>query len=735
MKKIAMVFFLLVFFPCQVAASNVSESNRLFDWAERSYSQYFSPAGQRTFQVENFLARYYGDTDTYIATLGEDVFLYGDVFDGLAFVGQISDFIGPPPLQFSIASLQPYVPIITTAGSLGYAIYQNDGEISTGLIMRTLNPTAAILKSEEYEIELLKTMEGTLLDIENHLVDIDNKMDTVLLELSIDTNDILGNINDPREYIGNIYNFEQELYEIGKTSGECNTDDGCYITPHQANQNDLDMLAAKILDYGPDGVHNQVNQIHLAITGSQSGNKPVLKNFTETLIKKTAVSSNVKKYENAYQALENYSMKLISGEIRGVNLLVDADLYQGNKNAAQAANDLLHQNIQDIMSLSDISAGAPAQYGFIYNTVCLMLGFADPYYDAPGHDANFLPDEAEEIFKRAEFLKRRLEGDNTPIIVVYSITEAGEEVSELKLTGMGDIGCTCRPTRVTSHLIEGRGYDNWDGDKLKYNNQYRLNVHEFDLDTTAGPGVGDYYIHGDGVNSTAVRVQAYNPDMTVNPEGDIFFGFGLLTKRDSSRFDHLKWHECYEDIDYQYRCHDSLFDAINYGDYDDYMTNPLRHHLGVYMATSCDKVNHGDCINMSSEDPRDDISLCTSFTYQGDDTHNVKVSVKLYRNMEMDADIYHKTDGDVKGLIHLYIRDEDAEKNCELYENEHQHIQGWDYQYEDTSTFSGSLELVPGHTYHMRLHMRASVHQGLMNTAGYFHLKIKAMEPVRFIFK
>ncbi|NIA19004.1 MAG: hypothetical protein GWP07_00990 [Xanthomonadaceae bacterium] len=734
MKKMVMVFFLLVFLPCQVVASNVSESNRLFDWAERSYSQYFSPAGQQTFQVENFLARYYPDTETYIATLGEDVFLYGDVFDGLAFVGQISDFIGPPPLQFSISSLQPYVPLITTAGSLGYAIYQNGGEISTGLIMQTLNPTGAILKSEEYEIELLKTMEGTLLDIENHLVDIDNKMDTMLLELSIDTNDILGNINDPHEYIGNIYNFEQELYEIGKAGGPCNADDGCYITPHQANQADLDQLASKILDYGPDGVHNQVNQIHLAITGSQSGNKPVLENFTETLIKKTAVSSNVQKYEHAYEALENYSMKLISGEIRGVNLLVDADLYQGNKNAAQAANDLLHQNIHDVMSLSDISAGAPAQYGFIYNTVCLMLGFADPYYDAPGHDGTFLPDEAEKIFKRAEFLKRRLEGDNTPIIVVYSITEAGEEVSELKLTGTGDIRCTCSPTRVTSHLIEGRGYDNWDGDKLKYNNQYQLNVYEFELDTAAGPGVGDYYVHGDGVNSIAVKVQAYNSDMTVNPEGDIFFGFGLLTKRDSGRFDHLKWHACYEDISYQFRDRDTLLEIISNGDYDNYMANdPLR--KGVYMETSCNKRDHGDCINMNAEDPCDDISLCTSFTYQGDDVRNVKVRVKLYRRIDMDADIYHKTDGEVNGLIHLYIRDEDAEKNCDLYENKHQTIQGWEYQYEDTSTFSNKLELVPGHTYHMRLHMRANVHQGLLNTAGSFYLYIQAVEPVRFIFE
>ena len=45
MKKKLIVFVLLILLPCQVLASNVTESNRLFDWAERNYSTYFSPAG------------------------------------------------------------------------------------------------------------------------------------------------------------------------------------------------------------------------------------------------------------------------------------------------------------------------------------------------------------------------------------------------------------------------------------------------------------------------------------------------------------------------------------------------------------------------------------------------------------------------------------------------------------------------------------------------------------------
>ena len=67
----------------------LSVSNELFDLAEIIYPQYFSPYGKETFQIDNYLARYYENTDTYIGTLGEDVFVYGNIFDGLKKVGQI----------------------------------------------------------------------------------------------------------------------------------------------------------------------------------------------------------------------------------------------------------------------------------------------------------------------------------------------------------------------------------------------------------------------------------------------------------------------------------------------------------------------------------------------------------------------------------------------------------------------------------------------------------------------
>ena len=70
MKKKLLLLFVLILLPCQVLAGQVVDANRLFDWAERSYPQYFGPAGQESFWYENFLLRYYPDTETYIGTLG-----------------------------------------------------------------------------------------------------------------------------------------------------------------------------------------------------------------------------------------------------------------------------------------------------------------------------------------------------------------------------------------------------------------------------------------------------------------------------------------------------------------------------------------------------------------------------------------------------------------------------------------------------------------------------------------
>lgn len=92
MKFTTLLFLALI--PALSAAENLLiNSNKLFDTAEDSYSQFFSPAGEKTFTLDEYLVRYYPSTEIYIGTKDEKVYVYGNVFGGLLKAGEITDFI------------------------------------------------------------------------------------------------------------------------------------------------------------------------------------------------------------------------------------------------------------------------------------------------------------------------------------------------------------------------------------------------------------------------------------------------------------------------------------------------------------------------------------------------------------------------------------------------------------------------------------------------------------------
>ncbi|HBV20373.1 MAG TPA: hypothetical protein DEF07_01465 [Nitrosomonas sp.] len=92
MKFTTLLFLALI--PSIAAAENfLINSNKLFNFAEESYPEFFNPAGVATTTLDAFLVRYYHNTDTYIGTRSEEVYVYGDNFNGLLRVGVIADYI------------------------------------------------------------------------------------------------------------------------------------------------------------------------------------------------------------------------------------------------------------------------------------------------------------------------------------------------------------------------------------------------------------------------------------------------------------------------------------------------------------------------------------------------------------------------------------------------------------------------------------------------------------------
>ena len=92
MKFITLLFLIVI--PAISSAENLLvNSNKLFNFAEVSYPAFFHPAGAVTVTLDDYLVRYYPDTDVYIGTRGEEVYVYGKIFNGLSSVGIIGDYI------------------------------------------------------------------------------------------------------------------------------------------------------------------------------------------------------------------------------------------------------------------------------------------------------------------------------------------------------------------------------------------------------------------------------------------------------------------------------------------------------------------------------------------------------------------------------------------------------------------------------------------------------------------
>lgn len=94
--KLILLFWILI--PSISFADNLMiNSNKLFDFAEKTYPEFFDPAGTPTIALDRYLVRYYPDTNIYLGTNDNEVYVYGDVFNGLLKVGVISDFVALEP--------------------------------------------------------------------------------------------------------------------------------------------------------------------------------------------------------------------------------------------------------------------------------------------------------------------------------------------------------------------------------------------------------------------------------------------------------------------------------------------------------------------------------------------------------------------------------------------------------------------------------------------------------------
>jgi len=92
-----MLVLLFTILSLQTYADNLGDSNQFFNWAERHYPIYFSPAQQPTKSIDKYLYRYYSAQNIYLATSGNNVYYFApDLSAELVALGQMTDYVTIP---------------------------------------------------------------------------------------------------------------------------------------------------------------------------------------------------------------------------------------------------------------------------------------------------------------------------------------------------------------------------------------------------------------------------------------------------------------------------------------------------------------------------------------------------------------------------------------------------------------------------------------------------------------
>jgi len=157
---------LLALIPAISFAENLLiNSNKLFDFAEESYPHFFSPAGIKTVGSDNYLVRYYPGTGNYIGTKGEEIYVYGDVFNGLLRAGEISDFVALEPDSDELLAE------LFTDGQSNVQVY------GTGIVISILSNDLDGSRHQRFIIELKSNQ--TLLV--SHNIDLSARIDNLLV--------------------------------------------------------------------------------------------------------------------------------------------------------------------------------------------------------------------------------------------------------------------------------------------------------------------------------------------------------------------------------------------------------------------------------------------------------------------------------------------------------------------------------------------------------------------------
>ena len=415
--------------------------------------------------------------------------------------------------DFSI-SIGEIVKALAT-GALGMV-----GHTTMGLILNLLG-----WGSEDYTDDF-NSMNRKLDEIEQTLTVIESQLKGLFKALKITEDEILANTNNPTAALNEIYTYNQALME--KTEGK---------KPGDGNKKEIRKFAKEIA--GDLRIENDVNAIYHAILPQASPVVPVLNNYTDLCnlrLSPDDVKNNIKNKNlyTAYLGLEKYTTQLISQQLQGVNLVVEADnVLTPPTLADQGSDSPASQYMSDYKKqLHEEIANPKNGCSFIYNAWRLVLSWVD----LTQWNTSMLPPGTQEITARAEFYRRSATitpGTNGKTnLGAYVVVFSTKDINQANIYLEDGAQNYYHPRSVKKYSIPGKVYDRWSGRDVRAESLYDVYVYNF---KSLPPG--DYFAaaFGGPVLGT-LKVQRYKPDFTPDTDGDYTFGLLVAGQRIANPF-------------------------------------------------------------------------------------------------------------------------------------------------------------------------------------------------------
>ncbi len=181
-----------------VMADNLSDSNTIFNWGEENYPQFLSPKNSPTLTFDDWIYRYYSETQNYVGTTKGELYLLGKATnDELVKLGSVNQFIAKinPPIT-STKTIDQVVSVGNTAdckqipyrGVIGKTVMDKNIYPGVDLFTTILESTDGFIKQQENTFQNGRLSPPTITSVHYEIKTINGQPFRFVSNLRQDTN-------------------------------------------------------------------------------------------------------------------------------------------------------------------------------------------------------------------------------------------------------------------------------------------------------------------------------------------------------------------------------------------------------------------------------------------------------------------------------------------------------------------------------------------------------------------